>query len=192
MITPDGQQTLLQVAADSIYHGLIHQLPLEPVADAFAEELRPLRATFVTLHRYGELRGCIGMLEAVRPLVQDVAHNAYAAAFFDPRFPPLTRPELTGLDLHISILSPPEPLEFSSEQELIGRLRPGVDGLILRLGELRGTFLPSVWESLGEPRAFLQHLKLKAGLPADFWSGEITVERYTTEAFGAALPPPRP
>jgi len=125
--------------------------------------------------------------------VQDVAHNAYAAAFSDPRFPPLAalELELEGLDLHISILSPPEPMQFVSEGDLLNQLRPGEDGLILRAGVRRGTFLPSVWESLPQPQAFLQHLKMKAGLAPDFWSDEVRVERYTTEAFGGPLPPSR-
>jgi AmmeMemoRadiSam system protein A len=116
-------------------------------------------------------------------VVTDVAENAFAAAFRDPRFPPLTQAELQGLEIHLSILTPAQPLEFSSEDELIAQLRPGVDGLILEDEGQRGTFLPSVWESLSEPASFLRNLKIKAGLSADHWSPSLQVERYTTESF---------
>lgn len=187
MISATGRARLLQVAGDSIRHGLVHQQPLPLRAADYPAELQPLRATFVTLHRYGELRGCIGILEAVRPLVEDVAYHAYAAAFEDYRFTPLTAAELEGLEIHISVLSPPEPLHFRSEAELLQQLRPGIDGLVLRDRGCRGTFLPSVWQSLREPREFLRHLKVKAGLPSDWWSDTLAVERYTTESFGGPL-----
>jgi AmmeMemoRadiSam system protein A len=178
------RQDLRKVAASSISHGLEHGslLPVNP--QEHAEPLRALRASFVTLQIGGVLRGCIGTLEAVRPLVSDVAYNAYAAAFRDPRFSPLRHDEFARLDIHISILSPAQPIEFQSEQDLLRQLRPGVDGLILEEGYHRGTFLPSVWESLPEAPEFLRHLKLKAGLPFDYWSDTLKVQRYTTESFG--------
>ncbi|PKM44170.1 MAG: AMMECR1 domain-containing protein [Gammaproteobacteria bacterium HGW-Gammaproteobacteria-1] len=187
MISEKARRLLLDVAAESIRHGLDHGRPLTVCAADYPEELRVPRATFVTLHRHGELRGCIGMLEAVRPLVEDVAHNSYAAAFEDPRFAPLAAWELEGLDLHISVLSPPECMTCASEADLLQQLRPGIDGLILRDSHCRGTFLPSVWESLSDPCDFLRHLKRKAGLPADWWSDTLTVERYTTESFGSPI-----
>jgi AmmeMemoRadiSam system protein A len=125
------------------------------------------------------------MLEACRPLAEDVAENARAAAFEDPRFPPLTLPELAKLEIHISILSPSEEMVFSSESDLLRQIRPGVDGLILQEGFRRGTFLPSVWAELPEKELFLTHLKLKAGLPADYWSDTLRVFRYTTDCFPA-------
>lgn len=192
MISPAGQTTLLQVAGDSIRYGLHHGVPLAVHAADYAEELQPLRATFVTLNRLHHLRGCIGVLEARRPLVEDVAENAFAAAFRDPRFPPLDEHELWGLDVHISILSPAEAMTFESEEDLVAQLRPGIDGLILHEQGRRGTFLPSVWESLHKPRDFLDHLKQKAGLPTTYWSDTLKVERYTTESFGGHLPAPAP
>jgi AmmeMemoRadiSam system protein A len=129
---------------------------------------------------YG-LRGCIGTLQAFRPLVEDVAHNAYAAAFHDPRFPRLSAKEYAQLHYHISILSTPEPVKFKDEQDLLAQLRPGIDGLVLEEGLYRGTFLPQVWESLPEPKTFLRHLKQKAGLHPDYWSTTIKVQRYTVE-----------
>ncbi len=184
MYTESEQEQLLEVALAAIRHGLNtgRRLTVEP--GVYPPPLQLPRATFVTLKRGGALRGCIGTLEAVRPLVADVAHHAFAAAFQDPRFPPLAEAELEGLATQISILSPSEPMLFDSEQALLAQLRPGVDGLILLEGSRRGTFLPSVWEMLPEPREFLQQLKRKAGLPADYWSETLQVERYTAESVG--------
>jgi AmmeMemoRadiSam system protein A len=145
-----------------------------------------VRASFVTLNIADRLRGCIGRLEATRPLVEDLADNAFSAAFRDPRFPPLSALEYTQIALHVSILSPATELEFNDQADLVRRIRPGIDGLILIEGSHRGTFLPSVWESLPEPREFIAQLKVKAGLPADYWSDRIKVLRYTTESFGRA------
>ncbi len=175
------KQQLLQLAGESIKKGLCGET-LAVSATDYPEPLRVLRATFVTLHIEAQLRGCIGTLEARRTLVEDVAGNAWSAAFRDPRFSALTWPEYERLDVHISILSPPEPLQFSSEEELLAQLRPRVDGLIIEEGYNRGTFLPSVWEQLPEPREFLRHLKRKAGLHPDYWSSRIRVQRYTTES----------
>ena len=128
--------------------------------------------------------GCIGSLEARRPLICDVAENAFSAAFRDPRFPPLKAAELKSISLELSVLGQAERIVFDSEQDLLMQIRPELDGLILRDGNYRGTFLPSVWKSLPDARQFLQHLKLKAGLPADHWSDTLEVWRYTTESFG--------
>ena len=180
-LTPQHKQQLLQLAGDSIKKGLCGEtLTVRPTD--YPESLRSLRATFVTLHVDEKLRGCIGTLEARRTLVEDVVSNAYGAAFRDTRFPTLTWPEFERLDIHISILSLPEPVQFSSEADLLAQLRPRVDGLIIEEGAYHGTFLPSVWEQLPEPREFLRHLKHKAGLPPDYWSSRIRVQRYTTES----------
>lgn len=178
------RQILLELAVASIRHGLDRGQPLTPDPAPYSPSLTVPRATFVTLHMDGELRGCIGALEPVRPLVQDVAHNAYAAAFEDPRFRPVRADELDRITVEISILSPAMPLQVQSESDLLAQLRPGVDGLIMAEGPRRGTFLPSVWESLPRPEDFLRHLKHKAGLPADYWSDTLKVWRYTTESFG--------
>jgi len=184
-LTTDEQQQLLDVAAASIWSGLRTGRPLEVSADEFSTALRQPRATFVTL-RIGEaLRGCMGSLAANVPLVCDVARNAYAAAFRDPRFPPVSAAELDSLEIHISVLSPPEPLPFASEADLLSKIRPGVDGLILYEDGHRGTLLPAVWDHIRDPGEFLAHLKLKAGLPADYWSETIRIERYTAESIPA-------
>lgn len=177
------RQQLHQIAFDSIKSGLLHGKALAVDLEKMDEALKTKRATFVTLQKNGELRGCIGMLEPIRPLAEDVAHNAFAAAFSDPRFPPLAEHELAQLDIHISILGTPEAMVFDSEQDLIDQLRPGVDGLIMQEGHRRGTFLPSVWESLTQPQAFVSHLKLKSGLPENYWSDDIQIQRYTVEEF---------
>lgn len=140
--------------------------------------LREQRASFVTLTLGGRLRGCIGSLEAHRPLGEDVAANARSAALRDPRFPPLTAAELDRIGVEVSVLSAPSLLPFGDHAELIAQLRPGVDGLILACDGRRGTFLPQVWEQLPEPETFLAHLKQKAGLPADTRTTRCTVWRY--------------
>jgi AmmeMemoRadiSam system protein A len=179
----DSQRALLLgVARKSIAHGLQQHQPL-PVTPSEHPPFDQPGACFVTLHRQGALRGCIGSLEAHRPLLQDIAANAYAAAFRDPRFKPLQPEELDDLDVSISILSAPETLDFDNQQALLDQIRPGVDGLILADGQRRGTFLPSVWDSLPDKADFLAQLKLKAGLPPDYWSENIKAWRYTTESF---------
>ncbi len=136
-------------------------------------------ATFVTLTKDGALRGCIGTLEAHRTIVIDTRQNAKAAAFHDPRFPPLLETEYDLIRIEVSLLSEAEPLAFSSEEEALLQLRPGTDGIIFECGSRRSTFLPQVWESLPEPRVFLAQLKQKAGFPAGFWAEEIRLSRYT-------------
>jgi hypothetical protein len=178
---PRGARALLEVARASIETGLRTGRPLAPDPLAYPEPLRAVRASFVTLHRDGDLRGCIGGLVALRPLVADVAEHAFAAAFRDPRFPPLAADELAGLDVHVSILSPLEPVAFGSEDELVAKLRPGLDGVVLEAEGRRGTFLPAVWEAVPDPREFLRELKRKAGLAPDFWSSAVRVQRYTVE-----------
>lgn len=180
--TAGHRRTLLDLARQSIRHGLDHGRALEVDPSAYDPALQTPGAAFVTLHRNGELRGCIGSLEAWRPLVSDVAENAFAAAFHDPRFPPLQDNEFDDLAMHLSILSPSEPIRFTDQADLIRQLRPGVDGLVLEDGPRRGTFLPSVWEQLPDPEQFLTHLKLKAGLPPDYWSDRLRVSRYTAES----------
>lgn len=150
------------------------------------------RASFVTLNLDGRLRGCIGSVIAHRPLLADVAENAYRAAFSDSRFPPLTLAELDRIDVSVSILSTPRPLTFDDEAHLVRQMRPDQDGLILEDAGRRGLFLPSVWSSIPRSEAFISNLKVKAGLPSDHWSDTIKVNRYTTESFGAPFKPTTP
>ncbi len=144
-------------------------------------KLAELAASFVTLTLNGQLRGCIGSLQAHRPLAIDVSENALAAAFRDSRFTPLKADEFVNIRVEVSLLEPPEPLEFLDESDAIARLRPGLDGLILTHNGRRATFLPQVWESLPDPHRFIEQLKLKAGLTADFWDETITLARYRVQ-----------
>lgn len=177
--TRDERDALLDLASESIVQGLEGKT-LRPDKDVYSRALAQHGASFVTLNCDAQLRGCIGTLEAYQSLVLDVAENAWSAAFRDPRFSPLSDSEYSRTEIHISVLTPATPMTFSSEQNLLEQLQPQIDGLILSLGRQRGTFLPSVWESLPDPRDFLQHLKRKAGLSADFWSSDIQIERYHT------------
>jgi hypothetical protein len=150
-----------------------------PDADERASWLREPGACFVTLTRRGALRGCIGTLEAHRPLLEDVRANAVAAAFRDPRFAPLSAPELAQTEVEVSLLSPMQDLAFADEAEALAQLRPGTDGVVFAYGGRRSTFLPQVWEQLPDTAGFLAQLKRKAGLPADFWHREVRLQRYT-------------
>jgi MEMO1 family protein len=167
--------TLLKLARSEIATKL-GQAAAKPVKAAWLQEPG---ASFVTLTRQGELRGCIGTLEAHRPLGVDVRENAVAAAFRDPRFMPVTRGEFDDIRVEVSLLSPTEPLEVASEADALARLRPNVDGVVFEYGHYRSTFLPQVWEQLPEPAEFLAHLKRKAGLPVDFWAEQVRLSRYT-------------
>lgn len=152
-----------------------------PPREAWLDEKR---AVFVTLKKHGALRGCIGQLSPRFSLFEAVRHAARAAAFEDTRFPPLTRDELPELELEISVLSPLEPLDVSTEEEALAALRPGVDGVVLTLGHRSGVFIPEVWKELPDPRDFLAQLKRKAGLPPT-WLPGTRVERFTAEVFSS-------
>lgn len=173
--------TLLGTARAAIRHWLDHDAPLPLRLAEYDAPLSAPGAAFVTLRQDDELRGCIGSAEAWRPLIEDVAENARAAASRDPRFPPVGRGEIDRIALSVSVLSAPVPLPAAREGDLLDALRPGDDGLILEDGSRRALFLPAVWEMLPDPRDFLAHLKRKAGLPPDHWSSTLRFHR-----FGAA------
>lgn len=177
------QQELLRIARESIEYGLQHHHALAIDLNACDEQLQQQGASFVTLNKKGALRGCIGTLQPYQALVSDVGEHARAAAFSDPRFPPVTFDELADIVISISVLGKPRVISFKDEDHLIEQLRPAEDGLILQEGANRGTFLPSVWESLPQPRQFLQQLKRKAGLAPDYWSDSLEVSRYRTQSF---------
>lgn len=165
---------------------IARELGVDSAAPSYPDWFRAPAAVFVTLTQDGELRGCIGSLEAWRPLREDLEANACAAAFHDPRFPPLSADELGRTRVEVSILSKPEPMRFTDEADAIAQLRPGVDGVILEWRHHRGTFLPQVWEQLAEPILFMRHLKQKAGLAPDFWAGDLRLSRYTVEKYKEA------
>lgn len=184
MYTAIRRQMMLSTARESIENGLYLGARIELDTSDTAEELLEHRATFITLKIDQHLRGCIGTLVAREPLIENIAYNAHSAAFHDPRFSPVCDSELKQLTIEVSILSETQAIEFFSQEDLLQQLRPGVDGLLLREGEYSGTFLPTVWEQIPEPDDFFWHLKNKAGLPEDYWSDTLTVERYTVESIG--------
>lgn len=174
---------LLEIARESLAHGLRHSRALPVAAERESARLAAPGASFVTLRGLDRaLRGCIGTLEPRRALVVDVAENAYRAGFCDPRFAPLEPVELQGLQVQVSLLGAPERLEARTREELVAVLRPGADGLILCIGERRATFLPEVWHSLPSPDAFVGALLRKAGLPERFWSDRVEAYRYATRS----------
>jgi len=179
----DDKKTLLDIAKKSIDFGIQNQLALPVKLNEFSEKLQQNAASFVTLTLNGNLRGCIGTLEAHQALVKDVSDHAYAAAFEDPRFPSLSKQELPKIEISISILTPAEAMNFSSEKDLLSQLEPGTDGLILEAGFKKATFLPAVWEQLKSPEEFLNHLKIKAGLNVTDWPDPISISRYQTISF---------
>ena len=178
-------QSLLLLARNAICGQLGAAHPADPDV-VLQPRLTQPGASFVTLTRDGELRGCIGSLEAHRPLHQDVAANALGAAFRDPRFAALTLAELADVKVEVSLLTPALAMRFADEADALGQLRPQVDGVILEYGRHRSTFLPQVWESLPEPVQFLAQLKRKAGLPLNFWSNELRLSRYQVEKWKEA------
>ncbi len=151
-------------------------------------ELHEMGATFVTLTEHGQLRGCIGSLEAWRPLLADVQANARSAALRDPRFKPLTAEELPLTRVEVSLLTPAEPMSFASEADALAQLRPDRDGVIFIAGRHRATFLPQVWEQLPDPAVFMAHLKQKAGLPASYWGPDVRLERYSVTKWKEPAP----
>jgi AmmeMemoRadiSam system protein B/AmmeMemoRadiSam system protein A len=176
-VAADPGPALLARARNAIAAQLGQPTRAEPAHPA----LNQPGATFVTLTQGGQLRGCIGSLEAHRPLDQDVRANAVAAAFRDPRFPPLKAEELPRTRVEVSLLTAPQTMTFADETDALRQLRPNIDGIIFIAGQKRSTFLPQVWEQLPEPRIFMAHLKQKAGLPADYWSSDVQLQRYEVQ-----------
>jgi AmmeMemoRadiSam system protein A len=170
---------LLALAAASIRYPLTgRKLAVRP--DEAPADLAAPGASFITLMRGGELRGCLGSQRAWRPLVTDVIENAAAAASSDPRFPPLVAEELPGLGLSVSLLTPEVPVPAATEADLLRALRPGRDGVILVDGAYRGLFLPQMWEQLPTSAEFMRWLKRKAGLPETHWSPSVRISRFET------------
>jgi AmmeMemoRadiSam system protein A len=190
-LEPRSRELLLDTAAAAIETRLAQSPQQPPDPASVPEDLRPELATFVTLTIEGRLRGCCGSLEPRRPLVTDVWYNARASAFGDPRFDPLEHHEWQRIDLEIVVLSPLERVVVSSEVDLLQRLRPGEDGLVIAWHGSRATFLPKVWEQLPGPQDFVRHLKHKAGWREDFWAADVEVWRYRTESLGLDRPADR-
>lgn len=183
-LSSEEKQLLLELARQALQQGVSGRA-LPPIdLSTLPESLRQPGATFVTLTHHGELRGCVGTLEAYQPLAEDVREHAVAAALQDFRFPPVSADEVPGLEIEISWLTPPKPLEYSDAQDLMKRLRPGIDGVLLRDSIRRATFLPQVWEKLPDPAQFLDHLCMKMGLEANAWLyKKLNVYTYQVEEF---------
>lgn len=177
---------LLKAVSASIRRGLEKGAPPEVDLASYPAPLQEHRATFVTLKKKDQLRGCIGAIIAHRPFINDVVANAYAAAFKDHRFPPLQKDELPDIRFSISLLGKPEPMTFSGEADFLNQLRPNIDGLIIEDQGKRSVFLPQVWEDLPDKAEFVRHLKHKAGLPVDVWSSTMKAWRFGATSLGAA------
>jgi uncharacterized protein len=172
-LSEEEKKILLTLARQALTQGVNKQL-LEPLdLSIYSEHLKRDGASFVTLTEGGELRGCIGALEPYQPLVEDVREHAVAAALNDYRFPQVRPQELTYIQIEISRLTVPQVLNYNTPNELLTRLRPGLDGLILKDGSRRATFLPQVWEKLPDPEMFLSHLCQKMGAPTDLWRRRV-------------------
>jgi AmmeMemoRadiSam system protein A len=184
-LTDSEKQILLQLAREAVECGVTGRIL--PILDqnSLSPNLIEYGSSFVTLTIHTELRGCIGSLEAHQPLVDDVREHAIAAALQDPRFPPVQPAELGSIHLEISRLTTPQALEYSSSDDLIKKLKPHVDGVILQNGHRRATFLPQVWEKLPDPVQFLEHLCQKMGMDASAWRHiPMQVFVYQAEDFG--------
>jgi AmmeMemoRadiSam system protein A len=193
------REQLLAIARQSLHRGFGGETP-EAATDGLTGALAAQCGVFVTLTQSGALRGCIGSMYAAEPLAQSVAEAAYGAAFRDPRFPELKARECVHTRIEISILSRMEAVSACSREELLARLHPGRDGLLLEDRRHHATFLPKVWEQLPDPGQFLDHLLLKAGLEPGHWSTTLRFRRYQTTSFsdsehrcaiGGAGAPPR-
>jgi hypothetical protein len=183
MLTPEQGQALVTLARESIAEALGGP----PVPASQGAWLHDPGATFVTLHRRGRLHGCIGSIEPRRTLLDDVKHNAVAAALLDPRATTLERADVGELEIEVSLLAPLEPIHFTSEADALDQIRAGEDGIVIAYGRDRATFLPQVWDSLSDKVEFMRQLKRKAGLPGNFWDPRIVVHRFSVERWGSAV-----
>lgn len=183
-LTDGEKQTLLRLAREAMEHG-VRGRKLPPLDNySVTPRLSEHGASFVTLTIHGELRGCIGALEAWQPLVDDVREHAVAAALEDPRFRPVDETELDRIKIEVSRLTAPHPLEYSSSADLLTKLRPHVDGVILKNDYRRATFLPQVWNQIPDPEDFLDHLCAKMGANPNLWlNTKLQVYVYQVEEF---------
>jgi len=183
-LTEGERVTLLRLAREAISDAVNGKKSSSIDLASLSPAMREDGASFVTLTIHGQLRGCIGALEASQPLAEDVREHAVAAAFEDPRFPPLSKGELSRIRIEVSRLTRPQPLEYASSDELLKKLRPHIDGVILKDNFHRGTFLPQVWEKIPNADEFLGHLCMKMGLKNNAWRDtKLQVYIYQVEEF---------
>lgn len=183
-LTDDEKRILLEIARQALEGGVRGQTLPALNLQTLPPRLQAFGASFVTLTINGNLRGCIGALEPYQSLVEDVREHAIAAALQDFRFPAVCLEELPHIKLEISYLTVPAPLEYCSPEDLLARLRPGIDGVVIRDGSHRATFLPQVWEKLPDTASFLDHLCYKMGAAPDLWRRKhLDVLVYQVEEF---------
>lgn len=183
-LSEDEGNKLLEVARKTIKNRLFDLAEPQVESKDLPEVFQKRLGNFVTINIEGNLRGCIGHIVPRLPLIEGIKENAINAAFRDPRFPPLTRGEFNRIGIEISILTPPTEFPYTDAEDLLQKLRPGFDGLIIKKGYYEATFLPQVWEQLPQKEDFLSHLCLKAGLSADTWKTEkLQVSTYQVQAF---------
>jgi AmmeMemoRadiSam system protein A len=183
-LTQEERMILLRLARQALECG-VSNTPLIPLnLELLPKRLGELGATFVTLTQSGKLRGCVGTLEAYQPLAEDVREHAVAAALHDYRFVPVSPEEVPELEIEVSCLSQPQILEYGSPEELLSKLRPNIDGVILSDGLRRATFLPQVWENISDPATFLFYLCQKMGIDGRTWQYKgLMVYTYQVEVF---------
>ncbi len=183
-LSQEEKTLLITIARQALEAAVVGKpLPKIKITD-LPDSLQKDGASFVTLTEHGRLRGCIGALAAHQPLALDVQEHAVAAALQDYRFPTVRPSELPDIEIEVSYLTSPQPLPYDGPEDLINKLRPGIDGVILQDGTRRATFLPQVWEQLSDPEAFLSHLCSKMGAPADLWRKKpIHVAVYQVQKF---------
>lgn len=172
----ENEKIILEEARKSIEYYINSNQRYIIDADSYPIPLQEKKATFVTLKKNDSLRGCIGILEAQYPLIEDVVRNAYSAAFQDYRFSPLSLNEIYSIHISVSVLTTPTPMSYSSREDFYSQIKKGEDGIILKRGTNRATFLPSVWESIDDVSLFIMHLMAKAGIAK--WDNSIKAERY--------------
>ncbi|OGI15138.1 hypothetical protein A3K63_03330 [Candidatus Micrarchaeota archaeon RBG_16_49_10] len=187
MLRREEKKYLLKLARETLERHFEGKGDLIPKSMPF-KNLEKKAGTFVTLEEEGELRGCIGHIIPVNPIYKDVAENALNAAFQDPRFVPVVKEELGKISIEVSVLTVPKTLEHKSAEDLLSKLRPGVDGVIIEFEGRSATFLPQVWEQLKDKKEFLRHLCMKAWLPQDSWkAGDCKIEVYQVECFSESI-----
>jgi AmmeMemoRadiSam system protein A len=183
-LTEEEGKQLVETARKTIHKALFNPKDKSEADSAGSPKFQERRGTFVTLTANGALRGCIGHIIPQETLIEGVRVNAMNAAFRDPRFRPLSQKEFESIRVEVSILTEPKPLAYTDANDLLSKLRPGTDGLIIRKGYHQATFLPQVWEQLPNKKDFLSHLCLKAGLAADAWAKDkLEVQTYQVQAF---------
>lgn len=179
-LTDEQRAVLKTLAFESVRYTVCHNSLLPIAAEEFSERLQQPCATFVTLRSNGKIRASAGVTTPVRPLILDIVHNAHQVCFQDFQRTTVKESELAHLTIDLSLLSEPQELHFKSEIELLKKIKPGIDGLILEDQLAHATFLPAMWGHLQTTEEFLSHLKIKAGLPPDYWSPQLRVFRYST------------